>query len=272
MENLTKPIVMVFSGLDPSGGAGIQADIETLASIGCHCTPVVTALTAQDTVSVKDAFAIDSTYLIEQARAVLEDMPVSVFKLGMLGSVENVEAIHTLLMDYPNIPVVLDPVIQAGGGGLLATDEIIKAMTTLLLPMATVITPNTIEATRFATSADTLDACAQALMDMGCSYVFITGSHANTTDVVNTLYHNRALLKSYQWPRLPNMYHGSGCTLATSIAGFIACGLPLEDAIQQGQKYTWDSLNHGQRLGMGQLIPNRFYWAQHSVFPGRQTH
>ena len=113
----TRPIVMSFAGHDPCGGAGIQADIETLVSLGCHCTPVVTALTVQDSVNVKDYVATDAGLLVEQARAVLEDMPVAAFKIGMIGSVQNVEAIHTIIQEYRDIPVVLDPVLAAGGGG-----------------------------------------------------------------------------------------------------------------------------------------------------------
>jgi hydroxymethylpyrimidine/phosphomethylpyrimidine kinase len=154
----TLPIVMTLAGNDPTGGAGIQADIEAIASMGCQAAPVITALTVQDSRNVMRFEAVDTALVIEQARAVLEDMPVAAFKLGMLGSTENVEAIHTLLTDYDQIPVVLDPILRAGGGSDLADEELLDAMRTLLFPQTTVLTPNSQEARRLAPEGDTLDA------------------------------------------------------------------------------------------------------------------
>src|SRR3569833_2856539 len=225
------PVVITFAGSDPTGGAGLQADIEALASMGCHAAPIITAVTVQDTEDVKGYSAVDANLVIEQARAVLEDLSVSAFKIGMLGSVENVEAVHTLLTDYPGIPIVLDPIILAGGGGVLA-------------------------------DADALDACAQELLEAGCEYGLITGTHERTIEVVNTLYGNRRQLETYSWERLPAQYHGSGCTLAAAAAGLLAQGLDPVSAVREAQQFTWDSLKNGHRFGMGQHLPNRFFWAQ----------
>lgn len=262
LEHSKPPIVMSFSGHDPSGGAGIQADIETLSSLGCHCTPIVTALTAQDSVDVKDFSAADSTLLIEQARAVLEDMPVAAFKIGMIGSVENVEAIHTILQDYPQIPVILDPVLKAGGGGDLGAATLVDAIRHLLIPYCTLITPNSVEARTLYPDADSLDACAQGLMDDDCSYVLITGGHEPTPQVINRLWGQRKLLAEQSWPRQMGEFHGTGCTLASAIAGFIAHNNPVETAVKDAQQYTTNTIQYARRLGMGQLIPNRFYWAE----------
>ncbi len=256
------PVVMCFSGLDSTGGAGLQADIEALASVGCHCAPVITAVTIQDTQNVKGYSPVDATLIIEQARAVLEDMPVVAFKIGMLGSLENVEAVHSVLMDYPEAPVVLDPILLAGGGNVLADDDVVDAMITLLFPLTTVLTPNSHEARALASEADSLDACAQELLEDGCEYVLITGTHERTDQVVNTLYGNRRQLQSYSWERLPHNYHGSGCTLAAALAGLLAQGLEPPAAAHEAQQYTWEALNHGYRLGMGQYLPSRLYWAQ----------
>jgi len=261
-NNLTVPVVMVFSGADPSGGAGVQADIETLASMGCHAAPIITAITIQDTLDVYRYEPLDSTIVIEQARAVLEDMPIAAIKIGMLGSIEIVEVLHTLLIDYPEIPVVLDPVVAAGGGGMLADDEILDAMVSLLFPMVTVLTPNSQEARAFAPEADNLDACAQELQEHGCEYVLITGTHENTPNVINSLYSDQNLTETYQWDRLPEQYHGSGCTLAVAIAGLLSQGIEPITAIQEAQEYVWESLKHAYRIGMGQLIPNRLFWAR----------
>lgn len=262
MTNIpTLPAVMTFAGTDPSGGAGVQADIETLASMGCHALPVVTALTVQDTQRLSHYQAVESTLVVEQARATLEDIPVAAFKIGMLGSIENIEAVHTILMDYPDIPVVLDPLIAAGGGGELANDLIIDAMVNLLFPLTTVLTPNSEEARAFSPEADTLDACAQELLELGSEYILITGTHENTPHVVNNLYNDGRLLESYTWDRLPGSYHGSGCTLAAAIAGLLSQGLPPLTAVHEAQEFTWEALNHAYRIGMGQYIPNRLFWA-----------
>ena len=261
-EQESPPLVMTFAGVAGTGGAGIQADIESLASIGCHAAPVLTAITVQDTQNVKSYAAVDANLVIEQARAVLEDMSVDAFKIGMLGSVENVEAIHAVLMDYADIPVVLDPIILAGGGGMLADDDLIDAMVNLLFPLTTILTPNSREARALAPEADSLEACAQELLEAGCQYVLITGTHERTVEVINTLYGNRRQLESYAWERLPNSYHGSGCTLAATVAGLLAHGLDPVAAVHEAQDFTWQSLKYGYRVGMGQHLPNRLFWAQ----------
>ena len=259
------PAVMAFSGNDPTGGAGIQADIEALASMGCHAAPVITSLTIQDTQDIQGYVPIDASLLVQQARAVLEDIPIAAFKIGMLGSVEVIEAVHTILTDYSDIPVVLDPVLVAGGGSEIADEEMIEAITSLLLPQTTILTPNSIEARILAHEADSLDACAQELLEMGCEYVLVTGTHEATTDVTNILYGDRRKLESFTWDRLPETYHGSGCTLAAAIAGLIAQGMEPFAAIHEAQEYTWESLRAGYRLGMGQHLPNRFFWARDEV-------
>lgn len=256
------PLVMVFAGNDPTGGAGIQADIETLASMGCQAAPVITAVTVQNTHDVIEYSAMSATLVIEQARAVLEEMPPAAFKIGMIGTRENAEAIHTLLRDYPNIPVVLDPVLYAGGGHPLAESSLQDAMISLLLPLTTVLTPNTLEARMLAPGADTLEVCAQQLMDQGSEFVLVTGTHEDTPEVVNNLYGNRRLLESFTWERLPYNYHGSGCTLSSAIAGMLAHGLEPFTAVYEAQHYTWETLKYGYRIGKGEYLPNRLYWAR----------
>jgi hydroxymethylpyrimidine/phosphomethylpyrimidine kinase len=256
------PVVMCFAGLDSTGGAGVQADIEAIASMGCHAAPVVTALTVQDTQQVMDYTPVDASVLIAQARAVLEDIPVAAIKIGMLGDVPVIEAIHTLLTDYPNIPVVLDPVLAGGGGGELSNELVIDAIIRLLLPQTTVLTPNSIEARALAPEADTLDACGQELLDKGCEFVLLTGTHEEAEHVENRLFGNRRLLETFTWERLPHSYHGSGCTLAAAIAGLLAQGLEPFTAIHEAQEYTWEALRNGYRVGMGQLLPNRLFWAR----------
>lgn len=256
------PVVLTFAGNDPCGGAGIQADIEAQASQGCHCAPVITALTVQDTRDIHSLAPIDGILVAEQARAVLEDMPVNAIKIGLLGSVDIIENIHAVLRDYPDIPVVLDPVLASGNGTELADEEIMDAMVSLLLPHTTILTPNSLEARALAPEADTLDACAMAILAHGCEFVLITGTHENTQHVVNHLYGNNRQLESFTWERLSGSYHGSGCTLASATAGLLAQGLEPFGALHEAQEYTWETLKQGYRIGMGQQLPNRLFWAR----------
>jgi len=252
---------MVFAGHDPCGGAGIQADIETLSSLGCHPCTVITALTAQDTRGVKDFVPADPVFLVEQARAVLEDMPVAAFKIGMTASVEIVEAIHTLLQDYPTIPVVFDPVTAGGGGGSLARDNLLDAFQELLVPCVSIVTPNTLEARALCSEADSLDACAQRLMAQGAEYVLITGGHESGPEIINRLWGHRKFLEEFQQQRCEGEFHGTGCTLASSIAGYLAHGATMQGAVRDAQSYTARAIRKARRLGMGQLIPHRLSWS-----------
>lgn len=257
----TRPAVLCLSGLDPSGGAGIQADIEALFSAGCHCAPVITALTVQDTHNVLESQACDPALIVRQARAVLEDLPIKAIKLGLAGSVGMLEVIHTLLRDYPNLPVVADPVLKASGGHDFGSTGLIDAYKNLILPLATVITPNSEELDQLATTSDSHDAAAAELLDHGCRHVLLTGTHLNEKEVINRLYTEHAPVKPYSWPRLPGVYHGSGCTLAAAMAGFLAHGVTVPEAAFQAQHYTWHTLEAGYRAGCGQYIPNRAYWS-----------
>jgi hydroxymethylpyrimidine/phosphomethylpyrimidine kinase len=253
---------MTFAGHDPGGGAGIQADIEALASQGCHAVTVITALTVQDTHDVYEFTALEPDQVERQARAVLEDMPVAVFKTGMLGNSDIVETIHVILQDYPDIPLVLDPVLASGNDTRLGDSDLPDSIRRLLLPRATVITPNSPEARALAPEADTLDACAFALLDRGAEYVLITGTHEHTRHVVNTLYHGHERVESFSWERLPYSYHGSGCTLAASLAGLLAHGVEIFEACHEAQHYTWQALQQGYRPGMGQHLPDRLFWSR----------
>ena len=254
------PVVLVFAGLDPTGGAGLSADIEAIISQGCHAAPIATALTVQNSRNVLDVRPIDPLWVIEQARALIEDMPIAAVKIGMLGSAGMVEAIHTLLRDMPQTPVILDPVLQAGGGAELASAALMEAMRALLLPQSTIITPNSLEARRLALGADNLSACALSLLEQGSEYVLVTGTHEPTDEVENLLFGGHRLLETFTWPRLEGSFHGSGCTLASAIAGLMAHGNEPMSAIHQAQDYTWQALEQAYRLGRGQLMPNRLFW------------
>jgi len=262
------PIVMVFAATDPTGGAGLQADIMTLASMGCHPVSVVTAITIQDTTGVDEVQPIDGEWVADQARCILEDMPVAAFKIGVLGSLEAIAAVAEVVSDYPEIPLILDPVLASGRGDELASEEMLAAIRELLIPQTTIVTPNSIEARRLAANdADDNDnpdltECARRILDSGYEYVLITGTHEHTGDVTNTLYNNEGVVRSDTWPRLPGNYHGSGCTLASALAATIANGVDIQEAVRDAQEYTWQSLKLAFRPGMGQYIPDRLFWAR----------
>jgi len=260
------PIVMTFAASDPSGGAGMQADILTLASMGCHPLSVVTAITVQDTLGVEGIQVLDAEWVSDQARCLLEDMPVDAIKIGVLGSLEIIAAIAEIVSDYPDVPLVLDPVLASGRGDEFATEEMTDAIRELLLPHTTILTPNSTEARRLADVDDddeaSLALCAERLIAMGAEFVLITGTHEPTPDVVNTLYGKSGIVRSDTWARLPGSYHGSGCTLASAIAAMLANGLDLPEAVREAQEYTWHTLKKAYRPGMGQHLPDRLFWAR----------
>jgi hydroxymethylpyrimidine/phosphomethylpyrimidine kinase len=270
----TPPLVLTFAATDPSSGAGLQGDILALASIGCHPLSVVTGITVQDTVGVESVMALDADWVNDQARTILEDVQIAAFKLGLLGSVENIAVIAEIVADYPDVPLIIDPILTSGRGDELANEEMQSAMCELLFPQATLITPNSLEARRLAFYEEgdeiqhtSLDESAMRLLEMGAEYVLITGTHERTNDVVNSLFGSNSngasgLIKAYHWERLVGSYHGSGCTLTSAIAACLAHGLSMEEAIQEAQEYTWQTLKNGFRPGMGQFIPDRFFWAR----------
>lgn len=254
----TSPLtVLCFSGSDPSGGAGIQADITAIHALGAHCASIITALTIQNTQNVYGFIPIAADFLLRQADVIMQDLPIAAIKIGMLGSIENVLALGAWLQAHPHIPVVLDPVTVASGGGELGDKAIIEAITQHLLPRATLITPNTVEAQQFVPQAENLDECAQYFLEKHCDYVLIKGSHADTPDVTNTLYHAKNSPITQTWTRLPHDYHGSGCTLAASVAAFLARGCNVVDAVEKAQTYTWECLAQAYRPGKGQYVPQR---------------
>jgi hydroxymethylpyrimidine/phosphomethylpyrimidine kinase len=256
-----RPVVIAFAGSDPTGGAGLAADLQTLSSLGCHPAPVVTAVTAQDTSSVKAVVPTGTDLVIAQARAVLEDMPVAAFKTGLLPNTEIVSAVASICNDYPDIPLVVDPVLAAGSGDPLTDPDVGNALVALLAQRALVFTPNSAEARRLAPQADNLEACAQEIMAAGCQYVLITGTHENTPQVFNRLYSAGRCLETYTCVRLAGEFHGSGCTLAAAITAGIAHGLEPANAVANALDFTLKTLKHAIRPGMGQQLPDRLFWA-----------
>ncbi len=245
-----------MAGHDPSGGAGIQADIETIGALGCHPATAVTCLTIQNSRDVIELIPIPPEQTRRQIEAVMADYPVSAIKIGLIGTPEMAVMLGELLRRYSDIPVVLDPVLAAGGGTELSGDALIGRINREILPHTALATPNTAEARRLTGESET-KLCAQRLLENGCEGVLITGADEAQAEVVNTLYRPKTTPAQFSWPLLPESYHGSGCTLASSIAAFLARGANLDEAVLHAQQYTWEALSHGWRPGGGQHLPRR---------------
>ncbi len=256
------PVVLSFSGHDPTGGAGIQADSEAVRSHHCHPCSIITALTAQDSYNVTSVHPQPVQHFIQQAETLLADIPVDAIKIGLLVSEEIAQAVCLILKQYPEIPVIFDPVLAAGGGKSLSNKLLIDTIKKSLLPLCTVITPNSSEARALSGLTD-LSACAKSLQQQGPEFVLITGADEKTDTVDNFLLGPDGS-ETFHWERLPNEYHGSGCTLASSIAALIAHGFDSVTAIAEAQEYTWNTLSNGYAIGHGQHFPNRFFWLDES--------
>ena len=252
-----KPVVLSINGHDPSGATGITADVETLFSLGCYCTGATSVINVRDTAAVKDRQPVSTPLLIEQIRAVLEDFRVDLIKVGDLGSVGNVEAVHTILTDYQDIPVVLAPTVVTP-----EDDAATNAIRLLLCPHAHLLIISDAAAQRLAPGGDSSAARAQALLDYDCDHLLLTGIPLRGGASQNQLYDHRGLMKDYAANGAAAEFHGLGTTLAAAVSAYLAHGFTLLDAVQQGQNFTDSAVAEGLRLGMGRLIPNRLHWAK----------
>ena len=233
--------VLVLSGLDPSGGAGMAADLLAIAAQGVHALPVVTALTVQDNNRVHDVVPVDAALLLRQVRLLAATIRIDAVKIGIPGSRAHALALAEVLSELrardPALPIVLDPVLASGHGDALARGNAVESLAPLLA-LASVLVPNLGE--------------AAALGDVPCAQVLVTGGHGGGPDVVN-----RWGERSWTWERLPGEFHGSGCTLAAAIAARLALGEALEQALDRAQAYTHGTLRAAFAIAPGQRIPLR---------------
>ncbi|MDX9873887.1 MAG: hydroxymethylpyrimidine/phosphomethylpyrimidine kinase [Spongiibacteraceae bacterium] len=257
-SHATQPVVLTINSHDPTGGAGLVADVETTASLGCHCVSALTAVNVRDTEQHKDRLSNDTSLLIEQIRAALEDTRVGAIKIGDVATVAQAEALHTILREYDDIPVVLDPSLNHGA----SDGDLETAVRMLLLPRSHIAILSAEQLHQLASCGDNIAACAQELLEYGGEELLITGTEMEPNKVVNGLYNHRGLAKQYHWEALPDQFHGAGSTLSAAIAAYLAHGSGLLGAVQQGQQFTWQALVSARRLGMGKLIPDRLFWSR----------
>ena len=254
-----RPTVLCFSGLDPSGGAGLQADIEAIGQSGAHAAIACTALTIQNSQQVFSFEATSKELLLAQANAVVGDLPIRCVKSGMLGTTENIGALAEFLIAHPDYLYVLDPVLVANSGGSLGDQETLVKAFVELIPLATVITPNTVEL-KALTGVNDLELATQKLFEMGAKAVLVKGGHEDTPDHIrNMLYVDGKLIAESFCPRLEGQYHGSGCSLASFIAGRLALGDSLKIAVQHAETWLFGVLQNAETpVVNGQKIPRRF--------------
>lgn len=233
--------VLVFAGLDPSGGAGLSADILAIAAMGAHALPVATALTVQDNERVFEVVPVETSLLIRTAEALMARFTIDAVKIGIPGNRANALAIAAVVARLreraPDLPVVLDPVLASGRGDALGQGDAIAA----LVNIATLIVPNLHE----------------AIDDVPCPHVLLTGGHGDGDVVVNRWLHD-GVRRDWTWPRLPGEFHGSGCTLAAAIAACLAQGDPMADALEKAQAFCHAALAQSFAIAPGQRIPRRF--------------
>jgi len=256
MKRPHPPVALTIAGADSGGGAGIQADLRTFAAHGVHGTCTITAVTAQNTRGVSAIHAVPGAILRAQMDAVLDDFDVAAIKIGMLATPALTREVARTLALHPRIPVVLDPVLVATTGAALATNDLAPALQRHLLARATLVTPNIPEAERLLgrtihTPADML-AAAQALRGAGARAVLLKGGHLAGDDISDLLLTQDAEHWFHQ-RRIRGESHGTGCSLASAVAAGIACGQPLEDAVEGAIGFVQQALAAGYFPGKGTL-------------------
>jgi hydroxymethylpyrimidine/phosphomethylpyrimidine kinase len=274
VQNQTSPLILTFGAADPVGATGIQADLATFAAMGCHGLSIITSILVGDTARIEDIQVIDVDWMADQARVILEDMPVAAFKVGAVGSIENISAIAEIVSDYPDIPLILDPFITAMPSQEGDDDDNLIAIRELLIPQTTLMLASAVELNRLAETwrepvpGDALQLDAMRIVEMGCEYLFITGMPGGDShEVVNALFDESGVIRRDSWQRLPGSFTGAGSTLSAAICAMLANGLEIPEAVSEAQEFTLAALAHAQRLGMGKLIPDRYFWARENDIP-----
>jgi hydroxymethylpyrimidine/phosphomethylpyrimidine kinase len=255
---MTRPSVLIFAGSDPSGGAGVQADVQAVSALGAHPLSVITALTVQDNDRVFTVQPVSAALVRQQAYALIDKIDIAAVKIGIPGNRENAEVIadtvRLMRQRRPELPVVLDPVLASGHGDALATGNAVRVLVPLL-SVATLVTPNLPEAVALCGGDRRLESQVEHLLQW-CSNVLVKGGHGQGREVLNHWFANGEQ-GSWNWPRLPGEFHGTGCTLASAIAALLALGKSMREAIASGQAYCHQALLASYAIADGQRIPNR---------------
>lgn len=242
--------VLVLSGLDPCGGAGMSADIETINQFGVTALPVITNLSVQNTQSVEGLNEVDSNLIAKQFNHLCADVDFEVVKIGLLSSITQIQTIAGLIRGKT---LVLDPIVSASTGTNFLNKSLMAALKQHLLPLVKIITPNTTELHALSGEKDE----QKAIEKLGCEWVLLTTTDACEGEIEHRLYHQQVLVDRFYYQKLPDNYHGSGCTLASSIAALIALGVTVNIACKRALDYTYQSLLNAKQVGKMQYHPNR---------------
>lgn len=268
----TYPVVLTIAGFDGSGGAGIQADIKTISALGCYATSVLTALPVQNTCGVKAIHSIPAEIVQLQLRTIMEDIRPDAIKIGMVHSSELVSSIAEMLQQYPEIPVVFDPVMVATSGHRLIEEKTINEIVNKLFPLVTIITPNLDEAAvLIGTSINNVDemrVSGALIMEKGCQHLLLKGGHLPTKILTSVLFDQKGIIAEYTSEKIDtNNSHGSGCTLSSAIAAYLALGKKIPDAVNKAQQYVNEAIREGADviIGKGNGPLNHFFAPQQLI-------
>lgn len=265
MQNQSSPLILTFGVSDPVGALGVQADVATFAAHGCHALSITTSLLVSDSARVEEWHEVDTGVMADQARQVLEDMPIAAVKIGAIASIEQAAAIAEIVSDYAEVPLIVDPFLSALPDSGMSDEDIVASIRQILAPQATVLQLSQSELGRMAElwreagGEGSLETDVAELTARGCQYVLVTGTAGSGHKRTNTLFDREEGVTTLDWQHLPGHFVGAGCTLSGSLAAFMAQGMDAIAALRAAQEYTYGALLHAQRFGMGKLVPNRFY-------------
>ena len=267
MQNQSSPLILTFGVQDPVGALGIQADLATFAAHGCHALTIPTALLVADSARVEEMHELDTGWMADQARVVLEDMPVAAVKIGAIASIEQAAAIAEIVSDYADVPLIVDPFLSSLPDAGMSDEDTVAAIRQILSPQATVLMLSQAELGRMAESwrepgADnSLEAEVAELTSRGCQYVLLTCTQGSGHNRANTLFDRDGAVTTIDWQHLAGPFVGAGTTLSGALAALMAQGMDVTEALAAAQEYTYGALRHARRFGMGKFVPNRFYRA-----------
>lgn len=259
--------MLTFGVSDPVGALGIQADLATFAAQGCHALTVATAILVADSARVEDLQEVDPDWVMDQARVLLEDMPVAAFKVGALASIEQASAIAEIVSDYTDVPLILDPFLSSLPDSGLLDEDMVAAIRQILVPQSTLLMVSQVELARMAEvwreggGNEQMEDNVAELIATGCEYVLVTCTSGANGGRSNTLFGSDGMVAQVDWQHLPGPFIGAGTTLSAALTALMARGFSAEEAMRRAQEYTTGALLHAQRFGMGKLVPNKFYRA-----------
>ncbi len=264
--NQATPVVLSLNAVDPSGISGLHNDIETCASLGTHCLGVATAILARDTTEIKEVASTDPGLVIEQTRALLEDVPVNIVKSSMLTCVENIEVLHSIMEDYPHLPLVLEPTLVHSRSDSSSDSELAamaEASSTLLLPRAHLAIMAHSSVFDYSRAADNLDASAAEILETGCEHLLLMGMEKGANTTYCKLYSQRGAMRSYRNEgHLGAPLANAAAVLSACISAYLAHGVQLQECVTLAHKFTIQALSNARRIGMGQPIADRMHWAR----------